>query len=577
MRPVIPTPSGRAAGNPAETDASAHTDLERELTGLPDTQSALGHALVTRSPAEIASGLARLSRSADPPDALSSFIDLARDRLQAISPQLRDALTGLAVFPSTFDREAARVVLSTTVPGSENTESVLADLVEADILLRLPGEGFPRFRLTGPFRAAALSLPRDAAVTGLEPAREALTRHWQRLVREFTADSFSPAQLGAFGRISDALPTLDAILETDRIADPGAVLEVFSGLWSYWARANASHFARHWITTLLRRYAGELESSQRFDARWTLGWLLLDTPDRGTVEDLLEDAAADVETVEQRAALAQLRGIYALYEDHLESARELLTESYAFHRDSGPPAIRFLDLSFLATAASALGDHRRAYEWCELALGLSDAHGERILRNYVTWAFAVSAWRDGDQHRAYVLALDGLEAAARVNDHHAAAICIEVLAWYESAHGDPRRAALLLGAAASFRLDLRLPTPYLGTAAAHRECVDRTIAALGPVDYRHRSGEGGALTLDEVARRIASSTPGAGADPGSADAPLSPRQREIADLIAEGLTNKEIAQRLLITVRTVETHIGHIFQKLDVVSRAQVAAWAVQQ
>jgi DNA-binding NarL/FixJ family response regulator len=56
---------------------------------------------------------------------------------------------------------------------------------------------------------------------------------------------------------------------------------------------------------------------------------------------------------------------------------------------------------------------------------------------------------------------------------------------------------------------------------------------------------------------------------------LSSREREVAALIATGLTNRQIADHLVVSERTVDAHCRHIFDKLGVSSRAQVAAWAV--
>jgi DNA-binding CsgD family transcriptional regulator len=58
---------------------------------------------------------------------------------------------------------------------------------------------------------------------------------------------------------------------------------------------------------------------------------------------------------------------------------------------------------------------------------------------------------------------------------------------------------------------------------------------------------------------------------------LTPRELEIAALIAEGLTNAEIADRLTLTRGTVGNHIGHILRALGVKNRVQVAVWAVLQ
>src|SRR6516225_11901232 len=57
---------------------------------------------------------------------------------------------------------------------------------------------------------------------------------------------------------------------------------------------------------------------------------------------------------------------------------------------------------------------------------------------------------------------------------------------------------------------------------------------------------------------------------------LTRREREVAELVAAGLTNRQIAERLVISERTAEAHVEHIRAKLECRSRAQVAAWFVE-
>jgi DNA-binding CsgD family transcriptional regulator len=59
--------------------------------------------------------------------------------------------------------------------------------------------------------------------------------------------------------------------------------------------------------------------------------------------------------------------------------------------------------------------------------------------------------------------------------------------------------------------------------------------------------------------------------------PLSSRELEVADLVAKGLTNREIAERLFISTRTVESHVGHIKAKLGFGRRARIVAWALDR
>ena len=57
---------------------------------------------------------------------------------------------------------------------------------------------------------------------------------------------------------------------------------------------------------------------------------------------------------------------------------------------------------------------------------------------------------------------------------------------------------------------------------------------------------------------------------------LTPREREVATLITQGRTNREIAEALVLSERTVDSHVRNVMAKLEVSSRARIAAWAVQ-
>jgi DNA-binding NarL/FixJ family response regulator len=65
--------------------------------------------------------------------------------------------------------------------------------------------------------------------------------------------------------------------------------------------------------------------------------------------------------------------------------------------------------------------------------------------------------------------------------------------------------------------------------------------------------------------------------PSRSTSALTPREREVAMLVARGLTNRQIADQLVISASTAERHVVNIFNKLGFHSRTQVAAWAVEQ
>jgi DNA-binding NarL/FixJ family response regulator len=67
------------------------------------------------------------------------------------------------------------------------------------------------------------------------------------------------------------------------------------------------------------------------------------------------------------------------------------------------------------------------------------------------------------------------------------------------------------------------------------------------------------------------------AEPGPGGKPLTRREREVAELVADGLGNREIAERLYLSKRTVDSHVEHVFTKLRFSSRAQLTAWVLER
>jgi DNA-binding NarL/FixJ family response regulator len=63
---------------------------------------------------------------------------------------------------------------------------------------------------------------------------------------------------------------------------------------------------------------------------------------------------------------------------------------------------------------------------------------------------------------------------------------------------------------------------------------------------------------------------------GEAHQPLTAREREIVTLVADGLANRAIAERLVLSERTVETHVRNALTKLDLANRTQLTAWALR-
>ena len=70
---------------------------------------------------------------------------------------------------------------------------------------------------------------------------------------------------------------------------------------------------------------------------------------------------------------------------------------------------------------------------------------------------------------------------------------------------------------------------------------------------------------------------GASPERSASTSPLTRREVEVAALVARGLTNRQIADELVVSERTVDAHVGNILGKLGFSSRARIAAWAVER
>jgi DNA-binding NarL/FixJ family response regulator len=151
-----------------------------------------------------------------------------------------------------------------------------------------------------------------------------------------------------------------------------------------------------------------------------------------------------------------------------------------------------------------------------------------------------------------------------------------MLGCHAASSGQHRLAAQLIGAADSVRSTAGAnPLPILPPLIAEAE--QTAIAALGKAKFDAELEKGRRLTrnaaialaLDE--RQQAS--PASSALNRSPDARLGKREAEVAQLVGEGLSNKQIGARLFISERTVDSHVRSILNKLGVNSRAQIARW----
>jgi non-specific serine/threonine protein kinase len=272
------------------------------------------------------------------------------------------------------------------------------------------------------------------------------------------------------------------------------------------------------------------------------------------------------------------------------AARATLEESLALVRGLGNPFMCSAVLLALAGVARAEGARAEARRRCAEALAIRRALGDRRGVALVLHDQGALAVEEADAPQAAAHFREGLALFGEVGDRHGMAWCLAGLAGTAAAAGAPARAARLFGAAAPWLPGAAVVVHPVDPAARER-ALDAVRARLGGAAFAAAWDAGRAMPLEEaVAYALAPAgrapppalpagpaEPGRRSPPARPDSPLTRREGEVAALVAGGLTNRQIAARLVITERTAGTHVERIMNKLGVHARAQIAAWAAAQ
>jgi predicted ATPase/DNA-binding CsgD family transcriptional regulator len=499
---------------------------------------------------------------------------------ELLSEPERTLLNRLSVFAGGWTLEAAEEVCAGDGIEGYEVADLLARLVAKSLVAAEEREGERRYRMLETVRQYAREKLLESGEA--DHVRSCHLAYFLSLAERAEPELEGQHQGAWFDVLEEERDNLQAALEWSRTneADAEEGLRLGSALWRFWQLRGHGRAGREQLEKLLTLAGSEVPAAVRVKAQNRLGYLALLQGDDGAAQSYVEDSLAearelgDEEQIVQ--ALANL-GELAEWRADYPRARSLLEESLALARELGDrPWWLCWVLARLADVARAEGDWERAVALCEdsraLARELQDRHG--IARSLL--GLARIAGTQGDHERALRLQKEALSLFRDLRDRTCMARCFEDLAWLASEQGRGERAARLFGAAEALREATgTVLVPYQRTE--HDRRVAAVRASLDEAAFRTAWATGRPMPLEQAIeyaledQRVAPST-SSGAAGG-----LSPREIEVLRLVAEGLTDGQVAERLYLSPRTVGNHLRSIYKKLGVPSRAAAAREAVEQ
>ncbi|WP_433567461.1 protein kinase domain-containing protein [Nocardia sp. CA-151230] len=481
----------------------------------------------------------------------------------------------LSVFTGGFELDAVEQVCADDMTEAQVLDTLSA-LVDKSILVRQEADGAVRFRMLETVQEFGRE---KAEESGRYPDLHRRHRDWcERLVREADANFIGPHQLDWVARLERELPNLREALEFSLSESDEGGLGMVTNLYLFWGSRGRLHEGRRWYERVLG-HSLDGRTTDRARALFAAGTIAGLNGDLQTANDRFTELRVLAEqTVEPLvgALVNHTEANQALARGNVgeSDAVALLTDVVRSYEACGELGMQLDAQISLGWAYALGGDASRAVACHEKTLAMTAACGETIYRSWALFAAGFAVWRRGDVERAKRLLEEGVRLSALTSDPLVAACCLETLAWIAGDRNEPRRAAVLMGAADKLGRLAGTTTLIVRDLLAYRaECVRSSRGALGVRAFDRARQEGAAMSLD-TAVRLALDEPAPAPD--SSPQQLTKRERQVADLVAEGLTNRAIATRLVISQRTAQGHVEHILAKLGFTSRAQIAAWATE-
>jgi predicted ATPase/DNA-binding CsgD family transcriptional regulator len=484
----------------------------------------------------------------------------------------RTLLRRLCVFAGRFTLEDVESVGTSGDEPAARALDLLSSLVDKSLVTKEDMRGLACYRLHETMREFAGLKLREA---GEEDVLE------ERCTEYYVSSCRRSAEGARYGLV-EWLAWMD--LEIDNIrsvlrrclvhGDASRGMDLAASLrWFWYTRATTEGV--RWLDAFLAIGPGDPEPQAR--AEYMRGMLAVLLVDPTAARPALERAAAANHAAGRLGPLAEslsMGSIAANMAGDRASARRLLDEARAV-----AAGIDDVGAALPVLQARAFGG---LFEGDLEAVRSASSEGERLSREVgdlyglKTWLMhlGMAAFIAGELGASKPLFAEALRIAREIDDRVQQSYLLDALGCHAARSGHARLAAQLLGAADTIRIGAGASVmPFL--APLMEQAKGSAIAALGASRFEAEFEAGSRLSRDAAVRLAlgeSGQVPVAASDSARAGL-LAKREAEVAQLVADGLSNKEIGARLFISEHTVDSHVRSILNKLGCNSRAQIAAW----
>lgn len=476
--------------------------------------------------------------------------------------------TRASVFAAPFTLDAATAVCAGDGVAEGGVRGVLEGLLDKSVLTRHDDPAGARYGMLETLQEYGQE--RLARTGRLERVAVAHRDWYRRVTERFRAEWLGSRQHHWLDQLPRDLPDIWVALAhcVRTEGEAGVAIRMLDGIRPYWTVFGHMNETRMFVGRALA--ALDPAEPEYRAGMWIEGFLAGVRGDIGLATSRLTAAAAMAAEAGDElleADIAFSAGIGLFLADHSAAASPLLDESLTAYRAHEFTEGVLNALCYGGFAHGFAGDQDTASTLLEECVTRCAEAGESYFRSWATCARAYLALEAGDPAGAERHGKQTLGMSAGTGAWFVTAATIHLLAWTAATRGRYERAVTLFGAADVVwaRIDLQARSFPIWSARLERY-ETLTKEALGDASYDLAYARGHAMPLDAVVDyAVSDSSP-------AATAGLTRRQHEVAALVAQGLTNRDIAARLGIAVRTVDTHVEHILVKLGAANRVQIAA-----